>query len=50
MFNVYSVSNNQKVIVYAVREENEVLQFLTYFGEWEWYDASNYYAVQELEE
>lgn len=48
MFNVYGVSNNQKETVYAVREKDGVLEFLMYFGQWEWYRASDFYAVQEI--
>lgn len=49
MFQIYDKNNGRKVTVYAVKEENGVLQFLTYFGEWAWYNASNFYAVQEID-
>lgn len=45
MFEVYD-KNRKSVVVYAVRENQKgELQFLIYFGEWEWYDADNFISA-----
>lgn len=45
MFKVYD-KDGRKIVVYAVREKEGVLEFLLYFGQWEWYKASNFYPAE----
>lgn len=45
MFKVYD-KNGKRLIAYAVREENGVIEFLMYFGQWEWYPAANFYPEE----
>ena len=49
MFYVYTKDTNSETAVYAVKEENGVLWFLTYIPSfatsgWKWVDAANYWA------
>lgn len=48
MFYVYTKDTNSETAVYAVKEENGVLWFLTYIPSatsgWRWVDAANYWA------
>ncbi len=45
MFKVYD-KNGAGRIVYAIKEENGVIEFLMYFGQWEWYPASDFYPAE----